>query len=45
MDVHSLSDAELKQSLQDFGVSCGPLTNTTRGVYAKKLCEFLIVFL
>jgi len=36
-----MSDAELKQSLQDFGVSCGPLTNTTRGVYAKKLSKLI----
>jgi len=41
MDVSDYSDAEIKQSLQEFGVTCGPLTSTTRAVYAKKLSKLI----
>ncbi|XP_040193741.1 LEM domain-containing protein 2 [Rana temporaria] len=33
----NMSDAELREELQELGVSPGPITDSTRGVYQKKL--------
>ena len=35
--IHSLSDDQLKESLEVFGFSPGPITETTRDVYHSKL--------
>ncbi|CAI9541724.1 unnamed protein product [Staurois parvus] len=35
--MRNMSDAELKAELQELGVTPGPITDSTRGVYQKKL--------
>jgi len=41
MDIQNLNDIELKKSLENLGVNCGPVTSTTRKVYEKKLVKLL----
>ncbi|VDL96885.1 unnamed protein product [Schistocephalus solidus] len=37
--MSSLSDEELRSSLRDHGVHVGPITETTRKVYERKLAK------
>jgi len=41
IDVTSLSDAELTDKLQEFGVNAGPIMESTRKLYQKKLEKLL----
>ena len=41
MDTNSLSDLELRESLEKYGVDVGPVTATTRRVYEKRLSKHL----
>ncbi|PAV57592.1 hypothetical protein WR25_03440 [Diploscapter pachys] len=42
VDVVSMSDAELRQQLLDNGIQAGPITDTTRNIYRKKLQKILM---
>ena len=37
-----MSDAELRRRLQQFKVDVGPLTDTTRSLYAKSLAKLMV---
>ena len=39
-DIKTMSDEELIEELRDYGATPGPITNTTRLVYQKKLASF-----
>lgn len=41
MEIETLSNLELKQSLESLGFNCGPVTTTTRALYEKKLANLM----
>lgn len=40
-ELLTLTDAQLAKRLKDYNFSCGPITGTTKGIYLKKLQEFI----
>lgn len=41
MDVAQLTDAELRENLKSHGVNVGPIVESTRKVYEKKLLKLI----
>ena len=40
-DVLDLPDSELLEELRGYGEDCGPITDSTRGVYQRKLAKLM----
>ena len=43
-DVTALSDGDLARQLKSFGAAAGPITDSTRPLYQKKLGRDIVIF-